>query len=157
MVVAVSGPAAAAGRAADPEIADLTRLSKAFTRTAKSAAPAVVYITVEKKVTVAGTAHPGFQWPHRQGPFGEDAEEFFRSSPELRRFRFGPGPGPGPMPRRRHFRRPGQGSGFVLTPDGYIMTNSHVVKDAAKVTVKFSDGRERTATIVGADGVDNRE
>lgn len=149
MAVAVSLPAAAAGRATDPEIADLARLSQAFTRVAKAASPAVVYITVERKVMVPGVESPGFQWPHRQGPFGEDMEEFFRSFPELRRFRFGPGPDP--MPRRRHFRRPGQGSGFVLTPDGYIMTNSHVVKGADKVTVKFSDGRERVATIVGAD------
>ena len=149
MAVAVSGPAAAAGPARDPDIAYLARFSQAFTRVAKAASPAVVFITVERKVTAPGIVHPGFQWPHRQGPFGEDMEEFFRSFPELRRFRFGPGPDP--MPRRRHFRRPGQGSGFVLTPDGYIMTNSHVVKDADKVTVKFSDGRERAATIVGAD------
>ncbi len=153
MAVAVSLPAAAAGRATDPEIADIARLSQVFTRVAKAASPAVVYITVERKVMVPGVVSPGFQWPHRQGPFGEDTEEFFRFHPELRRFRFGPGPSPDPdpMPRRRHFRRPGQGSGFVLTPDGYIMTNSHVVKDADKVTVKFSDGRERVATIVGVD------
>jgi serine protease Do len=43
------------------------------------------------------------------------------------------------------------GSGFVISGDGYIVTNNHVVKNANKVTVTFDNGDEKTATVVGVD------
>jgi serine protease Do len=46
---------------------------------------------------------------------------------------------------------PSLGTGFVISPDGYIVTNNHVIEDVEKITVKFSDGRELPATIVGRD------
>ncbi|WP_019919490.1 DegQ family serine endoprotease [Methyloversatilis discipulorum] len=52
--------------------------------------------------------------------------------------------GEGPAPR-------GIGSGFVISPDGYILTNAHVVADAAEVTVKFTDKREYKAKVIGSD------
>jgi serine protease Do len=68
-------------------------------------------------------------------PFGE----FFR--------RFGI---PNPRGRNAPPAR-GQGSGFIVTNDGYILTNSHVVADAAEVTVRMTDRREYTAKVIGTD------
>jgi serine protease Do len=48
-------------------------------------------------------------------------------------------------------RREGAGSGFIVTPDGYILTNNHVVDNASKVNVTLADGRKFKADIVGQD------
>jgi serine protease Do len=71
---------------------------------------------------------------------GDDSMQEF-----LRRF-YGPGfqmPNQGPV----H----GIGSGFIVSPDGYILTNAHVVTNASEVTVKLTDRREFTAKVVGKD------
>ena len=48
--------------------------------------------------------------------------------------------------------RQGEGSGFIVSADGYILTNAHVVADADEVTVRTTDRREYTAKVVGLDG-----
>ncbi|MBI2754503.1 MAG: DegQ family serine endoprotease [Betaproteobacteria bacterium] len=57
-----------------------------------------------------------------------------------------PGPGQGPRPESRSL-----GSGFVISPDGYILTNAHVVDSADEINVRFTDKREFKAKVIGAD------
>lgn len=47
--------------------------------------------------------------------------------------------------------RKGQGSGVIFTPDGYIVTNNHVVQDASKITVTLNDGKHYNARLIGRD------
>src|SRR5688572_16683575 len=56
-----------------------------------------------------------------------------------------------PMPRGNRPPVQGEGSGFIVSQDGYILTNAHVVANADEVTVKTTDRREYTAKVVGAD------
>ena len=103
--------------------------------------PAVV------NISVVGSSKPSDdETQARSGPgaspFGNDPlQEFFR--------RFGQGPGGQQLPREMPTR--GQGSGFIVSADGIILTNAHVVRDATDVTVKLTDRREFTAKVLGSD------
>jgi serine protease Do len=83
---------------------------------------------------------PGLDDLPEDSPFRRFFEQFpdFRNNPQM------------PMPRDR--RVMGEGSGFIISADGYAVTNNHVVKDADEVVVKTSDGREYKADVVGTDG-----
>ncbi len=124
--------------AQDAGLESLRETGKAFRSVARDISPAVVYIQVEQQVQVRGRD----QWtnPFEGSPFGE---EFFR--------RFFGEPPRGQAPDRPQRRTTGQGSGFLISADGYIMTNNHVVGEADKITVQFQDGREFDAELVGAD------
>jgi serine protease Do len=117
---------------ADQEV--LERTGKAFSKVAKSAIPAVVFIEVEKSFTMGGG--PGYY----NNPYELYGDEF------LRRF-FGQGGG---MPPRQ-YRQSGQGSGFIISEDGYILTNNHVVGDVDEIMVTLHDGRKLKARLVGTD------
>jgi serine protease Do len=80
--------------------------------------------------------------PQIPGVEDEEVQEFFR------RFipRQQPGPQQGPRPESRSL-----GSGFVISGDGYILTNAHVVEGADEITVKLTDKREYKAKVIGAD------
>jgi S1-C subfamily serine protease len=53
--------------------------------------------------------------------------------------------------RTEEFEPMGAGSGFVIAPDGYVLTNSHVVLDAPRIDVTFMNGDRRTASLIGLD------
>lgn len=79
----------------------------------------------------------------------EDSSGPFNSPEDMFRRFFGIPEGPQPNPRRRGS---GQGSGVVVDPKGYIITNNHVVADADRIRVSFFDDEERyDATLIGTD------
>jgi len=88
-------------------------------------APAVVRVDTRRTVDVSPF--------HMDGPFGNIFRDMFPD-----------------MPSERH-PVPGFGSGFVLTDDGYILTNNHVVQDAEKVEVKTPEGKVYVAEVIGVD------
>jgi serine protease Do len=117
-------------------------LSDAFASTAKSAMPAVVSITVEKTIDAADIAGSNAQ-AEMNDPFGPFGDEF------LRKF-FGDQL-PQTRTPRKYVQR-GQGSGFIISRDGYILTNNHVVGDVDRITVELQDGRTfTTARVIGTD------
>ena len=99
--------------------------------------PAVVNISTTKLVKRSQEGLP-FVIPDE-----EDLQEFFR-----RFFPGAPGGRGGPM---QEIPARGAGSGFIVSSDGYILTNAHVVKGADEVTVKLIDKRKFTAKVVGTD------
>src|SRR4051794_16397763 len=114
-------------------------LSRSFSTVAKALAPSVVRIDVEsEQPRVARNDRRQQQQvpPELERLF----ERFFGDQ-----FDFPP-PGGGGGPGMK-----GTGSGVVLDTSGFILTNSHVVENAAKLTVSFSDGREFSAKVVGRD------
>ena len=86
----------------------------------------------------------------RTGKGAADLEDIDEDSPYYEFFkRFGGMPnGPGMRPQQP---TRGLGSGFIVSPDGYIVTNAHVVDGASEVVVKLTDRREFTAKVVGTD------
>ncbi|MEZ4455593.1 MAG: trypsin-like peptidase domain-containing protein [Gemmatimonadales bacterium] len=107
--------------------ASLTELSTAFSDIAEGVRPSVVYITTKRN--------------------GEAEMTSFEVPPEFRQF-FGLPDGSG---RRHPTVMTASGSGFVVSQDGYILTNAHVVEGAQDVRVRLLDRREFPAKVVGSD------
>jgi serine protease Do len=135
----VSGFPAAAQ---DNDIAMLERSGKAFTSVVKKAGPAVVYIGVEKTVKGPDSKQMDelFDNPFLRRFFGDQFEQFQQQQPQRQQRQ------PRRMPKQE-----GAGSGFIITSDGLILTNNHVVEDADKITVKLADKREFIAKVIGTD------
>ena len=107
--------------AAQPE-----KALKSFAEIAKKVEPAVVSIDSKSKIAqpvAKGTPAPGDS---------DDIMDFFRRQ----------------LPQRPVYA---VGSGFIVDKSGYILTNQHVIDDAARITVKLDSGEEFTARVVGAD------
>jgi serine protease Do len=129
----------AASRTLAPAAASLQNLSEAFASVAEHVKPSVVYIKSGRKPEAMARRGPRGQRnaPRMEVPPG--MEPFFRGLPPMQL-----------QPQEPRFQE-GSGSGFVVSKDGYILTNNHVVDGSDQVTVRLLDRREFKAKIVGTD------
>jgi serine protease Do len=128
VIAMLATPAAAAGASAPAAGAAPVRVTGLpdFSGLVAQNGPSVVNISVVEKPEKAGETEEG----------GDPLSQFFHHQ----------------MPNPEHTPPAhGIGSGFIVSADGYILTNAHVVADAATVTVRLTDRREFTAKVVGVD------
>ncbi len=123
----------------DTGIENLKKTGKAFANVAKKVSPAVVFLKIEKEIN----SYPGssrYDGGHNAPGMNDEMLRQFFGVPPMN-------------PRRQGEKQTvvGQGSGFIITPDGYILTANHVVAEADNIKVKFQDEREFNAKIIGKD------
>jgi len=118
-------PAVAAPGGAPGSFADLVQ----------QVGPSVVNIKVTKVEKMIGPNAMGPEGFGPDSPFGDFMQKFFNQMPQ------------GP----REQRQQGAGSGFIISKDGYIVTNNHVVDGAQEVTVTLADKKEYPAKVIGRD------
>ena len=116
-----------------PAIAQARELPD-FTQLVEAQGPAVVNISTKQAIRRSSV-------PQIPGIEDEELLEFFRRFMPRR-----PPPGTGPRSESRSL-----GSGFIISPDGYILTNAHVVEGADEIDVRFTDKREFQARVIGSD------
>lgn len=106
-----------------------------FHKLAEKVSPSVVNIRTVKTMTGDGPVFRQFRrkpWG-KNHPFNEFFEKFFGDD------------------FQREFKQRSLGSGFIVNPSGYVVTNNHVIEDADQIEVKLTNGREFQAEIVGRD------
>lgn len=114
--------------------ADSVKTPLSFSDLAEKVKPAVVNISTTKTQKGQGGLGAPFGRSPFRGPFGDDFfDRYFGDIPQ------------------REFKQRSLGSGFIISNDGYIFTNNHVVEKADKILVKVSDDKEYEANIVGTD------
>ncbi len=111
----------------------LRQMGKAFASIAQKASPAVVGVVTETVIIRDDTQSPfgNFFGPQRRG----------RSQGQQ------PRRNPNPVPPTRET----QGSGFIISPDGYILTNNHMVEGTSKIEIELNSGQNYTAKVTGVD------
>ncbi|MCB2230445.1 DegQ family serine endoprotease [bacterium] len=118
----------------DRPITTLRDLNHAFVDLAAQVRPAVVTVATER-ILKARSRSP-FGSPFTNDPFFD-----FFFGPDSRQ----------QQPQEREYRQEGLGSGVIVSDDGYILTNNHVVANADTILVGLFDGTRHTATVVGTD------
>ena len=109
---------------------------QSFADLAEQVKPAVVNISTTSTVTVPGNPFHQFFGPGQEGEDDQNNDffrHFFKETPD------------------RKMKQQSLGSGFVISKDGFIITNNHVVDKAEEIKVKLSDGREFKAKVIGRD------
>ena len=106
---------------------------KSFADLAEKVTPAVVNISTTATVKVPGNPFRHFFGPDDDSPLGELFKHYHEDIPD------------------REQKQQSLGTGFIISKDGYIITNFHMVEDSSEIKVKISDGRELKAKVVGRD------
>ena len=124
-----------AAGAATLAVAGPSGAAPSFADLAEKLSPSVVNIKVTKVERMTGPDFMGPEGLSPDSPFGEFFRHFFGDMPQ------------GP----REFRQQGAGSGFIISKEGLIVTNNHVVDGAKEVTVTLANKEEYAAKVVGRD------
>jgi serine protease Do len=136
-IAAAESPSATARPTPAPQsetVAPAEDLSRAFRTVHNALKDAVVNISIVKKVNVAENPYhiripEGFPLPPGFNPRNLNPDDNGGESEEIQ----------------------GTGSGVIVSPDGYILTNNHVVEDATMISVRLDDGRDLKAKVIGTD------
>ncbi len=111
---------------ADRQITTLRQFSDAMVDIAQNANPTVVTVFTERTVRV-----------QQRDPFADFFGPGFFGAPS--------------QPRERQFQQSGQGSGVIVSTDGYIVTNNHVIQNADSIRIRTNENKVYTAKLIGAD------
>jgi serine protease Do len=118
----------------------LKELGRAFSAVAEKTSRGVVAVRSTRRVTAASKSQEETPSDPSGDPFGEDFFQYF-----FRRH------APQDDSTKRDYIRRAQGSGFIISKEGHILTNNHVVAGADKISVELADGRTTDAEVVGTD------
>lgn len=116
----------------------LRSTSKAFSSIAKNASPAVVGIKAEKSSRKSTSPYS----QNKVDPFQDDFFDFFFQKQPDTYLR---------QPQQKAPTESAQGTGFIISQDGYILTNNHMVSNSSEILVTLSDGMELKAKVIGTD------
>lgn len=116
----------------------ISKVPTSFVELVKKEKPAVVNISTTQVIKQKGFTHPPIGGG-RQNPL----DEFFGDDFFKRFF--------GDVPPSGEFKSKSLGSGFIISADGYILTNNHVIENASEIKVKLTDEKEYDAKIIGRD------